>query len=66
MLYEADIGTWKKGTVVDIEALSPEDAYDMLARDHGAENIVQIREKESRKYVFDYLNGFIYTIMLDD
>jgi hypothetical protein len=56
--YTADIGTWERGKMVDIEASSPKDAFDMLAREHGADNIVQIYESESREYVYDAWNGF--------
>ena len=56
--YHADIGTWAKGITVDIEVLSPEDAFDMLAREHGADNIVQIWEAGTTRFVYDYCNWF--------
>ena len=59
MLYSADIGTWKEGVMVEIDASSPEDAYDKLAQKHGGSNVVQIVEFDTGKYVYDYLNGFV-------
>lgn len=58
MLYKADIGTWGSGKTVKIEAKTPKEAFRELSRIYSPEKIVQILEEQSRKYVYDHMNGF--------
>jgi len=59
MIYQADIGSWEQGRMVDINAKNPREALKFAAKQcDGTEEVVQIREKKSRKCKYDYWNGF--------
>jgi len=58
MNYKADIGTWKKGKIVRIDAVSSQEAFRLLALKYGADNVVQISETTSKRCVYDFCNEF--------
>lgn len=71
MKYLADIGTWERGFVLDIEADSRQGAltqasnhlnhnYAEISAEYGEyARIVQIRDAESLQPIWDYWNGWL-------
>ncbi len=67
--YTADLGSWERGIVVDIEAKSPEEAYrkacDELSKSEkdgelpGDSMVVQIHDaSDNGRCVYDFINSF--------
>ena len=58
MVYIADLGIWAAGRMIDIEVPTPElavrEAQELC---NGDEEVFQVYEEESRRYVWDYMNG---------
>lgn len=58
MVYIANLGIWKASRTIDIEVPTPELAVrESQELCDGDEEVIQVYEKESRRYVWDYING---------